>query len=1033
MLRLLRLRAAEQVPLLSAVLVVVTIGATLLGTCALLLTVSQTRALTQGLPRALPQEISATAYVTDFTGGQAESVTRATQDAMTAALAPLPVSQIRTRAASVMRPLPDVSGDGPQVAYLAGVDDLASQARLVQGRWPAAGSGLETVLLESTAQRLGVMVGDQVQLGKENLLEDPGPALTVDVVGVAQPVAGSGWEQDPLQGAGFEPGFTSRQYHRPVSVYGPFLLDPAQLLSSGAGIDRLAVTVTPDLSDFQISSLFDAQTSLVEAETRLETALDGQAAHQRVVSGLPDTVTRAQVQQTATRSTVLVVVVLGVALSAAALGLAAQLMLSLRQSERVLLEKLGAGRRQLLGHASIEALLLAGVAGGLAVPLSSLAHYGLTRVPRMSEAGMAGPWAMTATQVSSVLAGALLLAGVLIAPSLRPWRPDLLTRTGADLILLVLAGAGWWQLSSQPDTPPGSGGVDAVRVLAPVLFLVAGAAGVTRLIRLPLRLAERRAAGSTGLVWPLAVFEASRRPRAVAAVLLVSLACAGGTFALGFGSTWERSQVDQAAMKVGADLRVDLVSRLQPGQAQMLAEATGGSVTGVTDREVALGTWTGSGENTFPRLVALDADQAGALLTGRAPPGQTWDDVGALLDPPEPVLAAPTDEPVTLRGSVAASDDIDAAVQLVMQEGEDGPRITCELDAFPLDGRPHTRPVCLPGARVVAVHVSLGADEPRALDGVRTQFVLDVSLPVLDQKWTLTTQGEETGFFGNQVKVTPEGLQVESALDFRIGWDRSTSLDLVLTPFEMPWPIPAVISERMAEELQMSVDDRAEVRVDGETVWVEVAGVVPAVPSAPAQTAVLVDADNLSRVLLMNGRLDPVVDSLWVTDPARDDVAALNLGTVRTWSGVSAELSSGPLRIGLPAGLWVILPVAVLLALTGTLLHVTADVQARAVEISRLRGLGLTRREIRRALLAQHGTILSLVLFLGALVGAAATFAVGPALVRSDLGTGPVPTALVSWPWGSQAGLLGLLLIGSFAVVLFELRRVDAAQLGVER
>ena len=43
---------------------------------------------------------------------------------------------------------------------------------------------------------------------------------------------------------------------------------------------------------------------------------------------------------------------------------------------------------------------------------------------------------------------------------------------------------------------------------------------------------------------------------------------------------------------------------------------------------------------------------------------------------------------------------------------------------------------------------------------------------------------------------------------------------------------------------------------------------VPTVPSAPGQLAVLADVDALSRALIDGGRLDPVVDAWWVGRPA---------------------------------------------------------------------------------------------------------------------------------------------------------------------
>ncbi len=150
---------------------------------------------------------------------------------------------------------------------------------------------------------------------------------------------------------------------------------------------------------------------------------------------------------------------------------------------------------------------------------------------------------------------------------------------------------------------------------------------------------------------------------------------------------------------------------------------------------------------------------------------------------------------------------------------------------------------------------------------------------------------------------------------------------------------------------------------------------------------------------------------------------------------VRHQLSSGPLRVGVPASLLVLVPAVILLALAGTVMHVTSDVEARAVEIARLRGLGLTRRTILGGLLVQHGGLLLLLLGCGAGVGLLTSFAVAPLLVRSEQGAEPVPIALASWPWFGETALLGVLLLAGIAavalVVTIQLRRADAAHLRV--
>jgi predicted lysophospholipase L1 biosynthesis ABC-type transport system permease subunit len=139
------------------------------------------------------------------------------------------------------------------------------------------------------------------------------------------------------------------------------------------------------------------------------------------------------------------------------------------------------------------------------------------------------------------------------------------------------------------------------------------------------------------------------------------------------------------------------------------------------------------------------------------------------------------------------------------------------------------------------------------------------------------------------------------------------------------------------------------------------------------------------------------------------------------------------LQVGLPGALRLLVPAAALLLIAGVVLHVTCDLQARAVEVARLRGMGMTRREIRRVLFGQHVGVLLPLLAAGAVVGALATRVVAPLLVRSDTGAAPVPTVLPRWPWAAEATLLAVLLAGCLlmviVVVTVRARRADAAYL----
>ncbi len=1064
MLRLLARRASVQVPLLAAVLAVVTVGATLLGVCALLLTTSQQRALERGMARTKAENVDLTAYASGVKGPDAQGVTRDTREVLAKVLAPLGSSD-STRASSAMRRLgPPVTGPR-HLAYFSGVDDLTAKARLSSGRWPRPSTTpgrFEAVILEPTARVLGLHPGSTVELGPE---VPPTPGNTpekVTVVGVLRPLPDAGWDRDPLGAAGYDPAYLDGRSPQSARAYGPFVIAMGDLFASGSSLDRLQVTSHPNLTAPTDAELGAVAASMSTVNARMRTVLGSRVQIERVASDLPLTLYQAHAQQTVTRSTVLVVILLGTTLTAAALGLAGRLVASLRITETALFSALGASRGQLLALAAAEAGALAVGAAVLAVPLSGLAHSGLTHLPMLVHAGLATGLEVTGPQVAAVVIGAVVLAGVLVIPSLRPdpavvlasrSRREFLARSGADLVLVGLAVAGWWQLRSQPPTPTGS---DAVRVLAPVLCLLAGAGLARRLVAIPLRLGEGLARRSRRLVLPLAAFEAARQPRAVAAALLLALAAAAGTFGLAFGSTWSTSQNDQADARVGTDLALSLTSPAVAGQGATVHRATGGLITPAVDRTVQVGQWFGDSDNP-PRLIAVDATRAGSLLRGRLPTGTSWAGVGARLAPAGPVsglaLRPGADPGLTLRGSSTSGPQLRALPRLVLQDAT-GVRSSCEATQVVLDGEPHPIQVCGqvgPDVKIVAVSLSLDVDPagPPSESAGTTQATVDLRVPIpagasapTVPGWAATTGGDgqdRVSDPASTVTSTGAASTVRTVATVNVADIYYDPAVIVATAFATPAAVPVAVSSQLVQALNTTVGQRLTVSLGNASFLLVVASVVPDVPSAPDTVAMLADVDVLSRMLIARGSLEGPVNAWWVGGPdgagARERADALGLGEVATRAEVGDQLRTGPLRIGLPAALAVLVPAAVLLVLAGTIMHVTSDVETRAVEVARLRGLGLPRRSVLGSLLAQHGGVLVLLLAAGGLVGAVVSWSVGPLLIRSDLGAAPVPGAVAHWPWPAEAGLLALLLAGGlsvvFVVVAVQVRRADAAHLRV--
>jgi hypothetical protein len=1041
-------RTRAQWPLLLSLLSVLTLGTTLLGTCALLVTRTSERAVEVAAARAAPDDVEVTAYTVTISAANARSVAADTRTLLNSSIAPF-TATTATRASSVMRTLPAASDEKRGLlseVYLSGVEGLRSRARLIAGRWPGAttaGAPLQAALFDTTARRLGLGVGSLVHIGPE-LGRDPAPPLDVTVVGLVSPRPDAGWDRDPLGATGFDPNPAENVYARDVNAYGPFLVDLDGLLASGSALGRLDVTAHPDLSAPTGRDLDRLTGSILGADRRLAGTLGDRVRIERVASPLPQTLLGARTQQRLTASSVLALALIGILLTAIALALAGRLTTGVRAEESALITALGASRGQSALVAAVEAGALAVLAAACAIPASSALHALLTHLPPLADAGLATRPAVTGAQVLAVGCGALALAVLHVILAVRPaagsgdrpGRGELLARSGADVLLVALAAVGWWQLHDQP-AAAGSR-ADTVRVLAPSLLLTAGAALTLRLLPPALRQAERLAGRARGSVLALAAFQAARRPQAYAAGLLIALACAAATFGTAFAATWNVSQHDQADLSVGTDLTVTLDAPPVAGQSAAVRAATGGTISPAAEQSIAVGQWLG-GAGDAPRLVAVDT-RAPNLLRGRVDGGHSWAEVTKPLTPTTAV-----DGPVlrrgatlTVAGTATGGHPVVVTPRLLLQD-DSGLRTACSGPAVVLDGRPHPLTGCVPvaGLRLVAVTVPVTASP----DGPLVSEV-DVSLTLppgtaSGTKWTARSASPE----GNQLarpSVTATGTRLRFGATVQFSDPADSSRVLLATSFPDPGPVAVAVSARFAADVRAQPGTRLSLTFGTTPVIAVVTEIVATVPSEPRAATALADVDALSRALIMRGDLDSAVNAWWVGDPRADataKVGALHIGAVSTRAAETARLTGSPLRASLPAVLRVLVAAAILLLLGGVVLHVACDVQLRALEVARLRGLGMSRRAIRAALLAEHTAVLLPLLVAGAVVGAVATRVVAPLLVRSDTGAAPVPAAFAVWPWGAEAALLALLIAGSAlavtVVVTVQARRADAAHLRV--
>lgn len=1047
MLTLVLRRALAQRRLLVGVVALVTLGTTLLGVGALLLGTTQDRAFTAGARELLPPDVDVSAFLVGLDASDAVSARDDARSVVGDALSPMRPT-LTSNTVSRMRRL----ADGQRLGYLVSTDALGRRAALTSGRWVEAPG--EAVLPQTTADRLHLAPGDRITLGREIGTDPASHRVTLVVVGTFRPTSRSGWEGDPLTGSGYDAAYSDGQLPTPVPAFGPFVVDDATFLASRSSVDSVEVTGHPSLDHVTEASMAKAADGVRSADGLLSARVGDVAQISRVTSDLPDTLTRVREQQAATRSTVLVVLLLVTTLALTALLLAGRLLDGVRETERALLVGLGLGRGQLALATLTETLLVATAATVIAVPSAALAHSAVTQLPAMQTAGLGQGLTVTAGLVLTEIAGAVLLALALAVPVLGPAVPRnrvaTAARSGVDLLLVVVAVAAWWQLHAQPsDVATG----DTIRTLAPIICVAAATAVAVRLVPPLLALVALVAARSTALVLPLASSQAARRPYAGAALVLLVMGAASAILGVSLQATWERSQGDQAALRVGTDLAVELSTSATDREAAAIAAATHGLVASpVTARPLALGRYVGAA-GAVPRLVAIDARRAGALLRGRLDHGRTWSGVGDLLAP-GPSLAGLrlSSGGVSILGTVPTGVSAEVTATIVVQDAS-GFRSTVSADAVPLDGRSHRlRGLSrVEGMRLVAAKLTLSERLGSRTRGTATVSVaLSVTRsgpgsgvrPGTAPDWDVRTlDAGQSPVAGSAVAVERSASRttVRTTAEVDLESLSYSEGDVLATGFKAPAALPVAVSQQLADRLGVKVGGALSVTVAGVNVPVLVAAIVPNVPSEPGSVAVLADSDLLSRMLLRGGHLDPVVDAWWVADPAPGTahaLAGLDLGDVTTRTGVAAQLRQGPLRASVPAALTLLVIAAALLLLAGAALAIGADRPARSIEVARLRALGVTRAEATRLVLIEHGILLGLLVLTGAVVGAAASLTLGPSLIRSDIGTAPVPAALFVWPWlgivAVVAGVLGGCLVIAAVITFAAVRRSGPAQLRAE-
>ncbi|MER7487726.1 ABC transporter permease [Streptomyces sp. NPDC126497] len=1070
-------RARAHWPLLGAALLTVLLTTAVLAT----LTAYSASIGDAALRRALadPHDAAGTALVVeaDVPADRRAAADAAVREGARKAFDGLPVT-LRTLTRSGPYTLPrslrppggPAGADTPGLTHFAALD--RTQVRITEGRTPRAADGttVEAALPENAARALGLEPGARIPLADRL----DGPAVRVRLTGVYRPVDTTApyWRLDDLRGRGVvEVDFTT---------YGPLLAHPSVLTGDRIGVDTTSWLASADFSAVDAERI-DALREAVRrgASALSEDGVEGGTA--TATSALPAVLDRVERSLLVSRSTLLVIALQLVLLAGCALFLVTRLLSAERAAETRLLRARGASRAQVTRLAAMEALLLAVPAAAcaplLAGPLTGLltgrgplARTGLDLDTSVGAvAGRGTVWLVAA----GVALGCALAATVpAFASSFAAGRARPLpgvVRAGADLGLLAVAAVAYGQLSGRPSGVVGRDlDVDPLLVAAPALALLAGTVLTLRLLPPVARLAERRAARGRGLPGALAGWQLGRRPtRGTGPVLLLVLAVALGMLAIGQGSSWQRSQDDQADFRAGAPVRVLAAGESGPGRTQAYA-----AVPGVSAAAPAYRTPVTLSGNRTATVLALDtahaagtvlirpdlaSGSADTLLDGLAPKGGAAG-VRVPADTARLALAA------RVRGAGAGTA---VEVRATLEDRYGTPH-KLTFGRLPVDGRTHTLTLDLsavaetpPGA-LTLTGLQLDLDQPvgraeehrftvasltAADSGGRTR---PLALPDGSADWALSarTGGTAPSSAPGTGPTRPRPVGT-GPLTFVYGTgyvpehDSWTALSLTVR-LQVPQPgapeVAGVATDRYLASTSARTGQRVDVTIDGSTVPVRIVRSVRELPSAPAGGtddggALLLDLRSVNRVL-QAGRGESVPPTEWWlrTEPGASARVAAALrdrpdvepSQVVVRDEIAARLRGDPFGAGPEAAFTAAVFAAAALTAVGFAVSAAGALRERSAEFAVLRALGASRRRLARVVIVEHGVLVGLALAVGTLLGAVLARAVIPLTMLTSEASRPVPQVLVELPAGRVAVLLAAVAAAPLLVTAaLAVRRAD--------
>jgi hypothetical protein len=1066
-----------------ATLVVVVLSMVLVATGPIYSEAVTVAALRQSLVDAPPRDSSITVEVAT-TGHDAQlldGIVTSALDRATSATG----AEVTRRAASGSYEYAAAGRDGliglMVFRALEGIDDRVS---IVAGAWPAPGEPGIALDVRS-AERLGLGVGTTVDLATRR-----DPAITRRVIVAAHyridDPADPFWDADPI----LIDGVTESASFRTWAVVAPL----ETVITATTPRVSLGWFARPDLGSAGFTDVVALRRRTAELERDLDVAVDlatggaGREIAFEVDTGLPEALRDAERSLTVTRSSVLAITVQLAILAGYALVLAAGLTSETRRTELEVLRARGANPGQLVRRAVSEALVLTVPAVLVGPQLAAVLARALNQAGPLARNNLViEPRPLGSAYLLTVAAG-VVTVGLLAIPTSRLARTaqraaegrrdrprSVFQRAGVDLALAVLAALAIWQLATLGEARAadirGRFGVDPLLVAAPALGLFAGAFLALRVVPGVAGLAERSLPPSRSAVPALAGWEIARRPtRYARSALLLIIAVALGVFASTYETTWERSQVEQANHRVGADLAIEPDRRegvaIPDLHLREAYEELDGVRTAmpVTRRRGAL-----PNSERPAELVALDAAVAGGVASP-IPGGRTalLEALSPLVEgrPEMPAIAMPSDTvglelDLTLDDPAPADVDeerVDYVVQVFLvvrdrhgllhrlgagQVAAGSGSLSVDLVADEPSGGFPSGPLGLVDvelrttvppdrSRTVVVEIAaldaVGASGARsALDAAGWSFASEVVGP-LDERTSIVTADD------------PGSAVVAAAITTgRSRFGAVATYGIRPTGAAVPDTVPAIVDRSWFDANRREIGDVLALPGLADRTGRIVATIDAFATVDPGDAdVVLVDLASLQAASYGLGQPIAAVDEIWLAIDGDPDAVAEGVRrepyeatTVVGRAEAADRLLSDPPAVGTIGVLTVGFVAAAVFAVVGFLLAATVSARERAGEFALVRALGLSARGLAAWTTVEQLALVGLGLCLGTSIGLVLAAVLVPAMSLTAGGGEVFPTVDVVYPWATIA-LVQIVVLAGLAVsvvgITAALRRLAVAR-----